>query len=189
MKTEDRNKLLVVVIVVAAILGLFALGSFTGKATYTTSTTTKNCRMVTETFDEQVPYTVQEPYQDTEYYQAPLQYNVESWTYPEEFLDGFNVKQKATVTLRNTDTQDGWYTVTYTFKTVDNQYPSAKQEYLTVGETKTLTFVVDLSWGKDTVGTYSVTPSDVTKSRIVTRYRDVTQYRTETRTVTKEVCE
>ena len=191
----NRRSAIILALVIFSIIVISGCtqSSTTGQATeggiFEKPTTTVQCRTVYETQEVEVPYTVQEPYQDTEYYQTPLQYQVVSWTAPQEQLSGLNVIQTAEVNLRNTDIEDGWYTVTYTFRTLNDQYPVTKQEYIVVGETKKITFQADLKYGEDSSGSYTVTPAEVTKSRIVTKYKDVTKYRTETRTSTKQVCE
>jgi hypothetical protein len=158
----------------------------------TTTTIALNCRMVTETYEEEVPYTVQEPYQVQEPYSYYLQYYVvDSKLTTEWEVGGRGVFVRATVQIKNLDSEAGWFTVTYEFETLkDGKVPQSLRHYIEPDKTVTYIFEYDVDAGEDTQGRITSVVSDpVTKYRTVTNYRDVTKYRTETKTRTKQVCE
>lgn len=141
------------------------------------------CKNVTQLQEIQIPYNELESYEVREPYVIYLKHEVVESNITRVKQDNATLA-RATVKLRNTDAEEGWFTVIYEFS--DGTLANSRQ-LIRAGETGIFTFV-DTA-GADVSGAVTFTQSDpVTKYNVKVNYRAVTKYRTETENVTKEVC-
>lgn len=111
------------------------------------------------------------PFQTTELYQEQvrMQYQIID---PTDLTEQWNISlgfyQVGRVTVRNTDTEGGTFSVTYKFR---NVYGIAKQEtssyFIASGDSHTFEFTYDSEMGEDVTGEYST--SEPFKTVIKTR--------------------
>ena len=183
------NKKLVIGVVVAVVV-LLALAVFTGRLGSFTGgvVSTPHCENVQVSYQEQEAYQEDEPYQAIEEYQVPLKYEVISAT-KGTTLHGLDVWATSDVEVRNVDSETGTFTVSQTFRTL-NRAPKTMQssQYIIPAEIKTFHEEFDIDLGEDFNVDYTVTPSEKTLTRTVTKYRTITKYRPVTKYRTEQRC-
>ena len=165
-------------------------------------------RQVPETYHETESYVVQEPYIDQEPYTVREDYTVqepyivtEEYTVQEpyqvsRYLDyqivdtwankvvepGYGVVTYAYVTIRNLDSQNGTFMVSFTFRsrTRGQTFYDTDSIYIYSGREVTAKGRFDNWLGEDWSWNYSAQSAKIkeTKYRTVIKYKDVTKYRT-----------
>jgi hypothetical protein len=130
-------------------------------------------------FEKQVPYTERIEYEDTEPYEAPINYVVDR-AYLDDASAGFlNYATASYVIIRNTDDVGGTFYVTHELYTINGLFGSKQQQsYIGPGNSYTFKAVFDTKWGQDVKGEYRVQPPTKTAYRVVTKYRSETRYKT-----------
>lgn len=168
----------------------------------------KVCRDVQQPYTTSIPYTTQEPYQDCVDTQIPYQ-DTETYDYTlnavsisatEDYRVDLDkgVYAVGQVTLKNTDNQAGWFTVTFNWKTLKRTASDTIRHYIEPDKRVLFESIFDIESGEDNQYTYTYVSDYVQKTRVVTkyrteqkceiRYRDVTKYRDETQYKTVEQC-
>jgi len=137
----------------------------------------QNCRYVDEPYTESEPYEVQVPYQDTEYYTAYLDNVVLSATHSEDWNFEVGYFERGNVTIKNTDTEAGWFNVKFMWRTLHRGSNVTVRHYIEPDEAVSFISTFDKSMGEDITFTYTCISDPVTKSRLVTKYRTETRYR------------
>jgi hypothetical protein len=150
----------------------------------------------TETYYENEPYQDTETYNVDEPYQVQVEKNLTYSVTNSSASASWDLSRGcyayASVTLLNTDTSPGTFTVSFTFPTLNRTYTDSDTGYIFPSESKTLTGIADTDCGEDWNWRYNVTPGTkmvtetqykpVEHQRLVTKYRQVEHQRL----VTKE---
>ena len=139
---------------------MFTILSSTGKFTgFAVSSPIKTCR------------NVEVPYQATEEYKVPLKYEVVSAA-KGTTLHGLDVWATSDVEVRNVDTETGTFAVAQTFRTLNRASQTLQSsQYVMPAEMKKFHQEFDINLGEDFNVDYTVTPSEKTLTRTVTKYR------------------
>ena len=143
-----------------------------------------SCRNVTVLQEIRIPYSDLESYEIREPYLIYLKHGVVESNITRVKQDNKTLA-RAIVKLKNTDTEEGWFTVIFKFS--DGTLANGRR-LVKPGEIYTFTFVHETP--EDVNGSVEFSQSDpVTRYNTRTNYRNVTKNRTETGNVTKRICE
>lgn len=115
---------------------------------------------------------VRVPYQDTETYVDYLNSEVD-YANNQEKIDPFGkwIYQEGIVSLKNIDNEEGWFTVKFNWRTLNDQEFDEVRHYIEPDESVEFISIFDTSLGEDNEFTYTYISDPVQKTRIVTKYR------------------
>jgi len=142
-----------------------------------------NCRIVNEPYQDcinvQVPYQAEETY--TDYLKATVvdSSKTSSWDLSKgTYMIGI-------VKLKNIDSEAGWFTVTFNWRTLNNQYTDTVRHYIEPDKIVEFKSIYDVKTGEDNELKYSYKSDPVSKTRTVTKYRTEQKCETKYKTVKK----
>tara|TARA_Y100000310_G_C20586634_1_gene765759 strand:- start:539 stop:1153 length:615 start_codon:yes stop_codon:yes gene_type:complete len=187
------------IVIIIAIIGIwfFFNGGITGQAVNLNSGEGNSLKLINpiqKCRDVQVPYEVTETYSDQEPYQG-FKDSIVDLKYSHfgegraSYSELFNVRYKGIVTVKNVDSETGYFTVEMKFKTLDGIVMKSTGGYVQSGESREFNIYYDIDVGEDVDFSYNVNPGTKTITSPVTKYRTVTKTRTVTKYKTEEVCD
>ena len=118
---------------------------------------------------------IEETYNETEPFNRLATYQVTSAIFSEELeLLGRGVYHRSTITVRNTDSYGGTFTVRHSCYDVNGLYGAKTTDgHIAAGGTQSFIAEFDTAWLQDVRGEYSVSEPTVIDERIVTKTRTV----------------
>jgi len=122
--------------------------------------TLKNCRNV------EIPYEVTENY---DYY--PKAQKISGLQEENIELFGKGIYQTGTVSLKNVDNEAGWFTVTFNWQTLNDEWKDSVRHYINPDEIVEFISQYDTSLGEDSKFTYRSEADPIKKTRTITKYR------------------
>jgi len=145
-KTMSYKKLIVGIIVVAAILAILLI--------------------------PMIP--VSEAYNVTEPYERKCTYVVDDWDLVESWSLSIGFYVQSDVKVRNTDKYGGTFKVVHKLEDIHGLFGTVTDSFfLSAGASHTSTATFDTTMGQDTLGSYSVTAPTITDEQLVTKHRTV----------------
>ena len=187
------KSIVVIIVLLLLVAGLFLYLGATGwnitgsvvRDTTQSKTLTpsqENCQYIEVPYEAIETFTEQEPYQATEEYNKYLNATFTSFNKWEDFNFGKGYIAKARVKLKNLDNEGGWFTVEFTWKTLNDQEVNHDvRHYIEPDEVIEFEDEYDIESGEDFKVFYSYQSDPIKKTKTVTKFKDVQR----TRTVTK----
>ena len=111
-----------------------------------------------------------EPYQGFEDVEVDLKYE-HSGDGKANYGELFNVRYKGTVTIKNVDSETGYFKVIMYFRTLDGTVTRETGGYIQPGEIKEFEIYHDIDLGDDVEFSYNVIPGTKIVTKPVTKYR------------------
>jgi len=162
---KGQTPLIIGIALILIIVGFLFLSNSGGSTTGNTITgniikSLQNCR------DVQVPYQVEETYN---YY---LKNQIISGYQNEKLeLFGKGVYTEGIVMIKNIDNEAGWFIVTFSWETLNNEKKDKVRHYIEPDEIIEFKSIYDNNFGEDIKFQYNALAEPIQKTKKVTKYR------------------